>query len=230
MTSLAAALNNPESGQASMVSLSSSYQVPTRTGQLALASPYKFCLKYRPPTIAVVYTLDKSKKVSMGKPKKYIHEIRVDFEGCMADRNRLVPNKPTDSEISTMCKKICEAESTYLNIHIISKTQVLNLIMKLYEKKYSCLPPSSPKQEAAPKAAAATAKASKDDDDISDDYEDDFDLAEDKKEDEAKKPAKKDAESDDDKDSDWDLDELMNGGGKKADAKGEEKGIGSYVD
>ena len=107
--------------------------------------------------------------------------------------------------------------------------------MKLYEKKYSSLPPSSPKQEAAPKAAAAItkhfdAKPSKDDDDISDDYEDDFGSTEDKKEAE-KKPLAKDADSDEEKDSEWDLDELMNGGGsKKVDTKDENKGIGSYVD
>lgn len=48
---------------------------------MVLASPLKFCLKYRPPTIAVVYTLDKKNKKS-GKPRKYIHEIRVDFDSC----------------------------------------------------------------------------------------------------------------------------------------------------
>ena len=51
---------------------------------MVLATPLKFCLNFRPPTIAVVYTLEKSKKQSKGgKTRKYIHEIRVDFEGCI---------------------------------------------------------------------------------------------------------------------------------------------------
>ena len=82
-TSLASALQNPEGGTSS-ISLSSSYQVPATDGRMVLATPLKFCLNFRPPTIAVVYTLEKSKKQSKGgKTRKYIHEIRVDFEGCI---------------------------------------------------------------------------------------------------------------------------------------------------
>lgn len=89
-TSLANALNNP--AQASNVSLGSSYQVPATNGSLVLATPLKFCLNFRPPTIAVVYSLEKSKKSSKtGKTRKYIHEIRVDFEKCM-DTNSLTSN------------------------------------------------------------------------------------------------------------------------------------------
>ena len=117
---------------------------------MVLATPLKFCLNFRPPTIAVVYTLEKSKKSSKtGKPRKYIHEIRVDFDKCMdltAAEKRVLSNptrKPTMSEVETLCKKLCESEATYLNINIISKTQVLNLITKLYEKKYGCQPPAS---------------------------------------------------------------------------------------
>ena len=94
---------------------------------MVLATPLKFCLQFRPPTIAVVYTLEKSKKSSKsGKPRKYIHEIRVDFEGCM-DKSKgtgttLNPAKPSMREVEALCKKLCEAEATYLNINIISKT------------------------------------------------------------------------------------------------------------
>lgn len=108
-TSLATALNNP--GQASNVSLGSSYQVPATNGSLVLATPLKFCLNFRPPTIAVVYTLEKSKKSSKtGKARKYIHEIRVDFEKCMdtaGDRglsNSLDSRKPTMSEVEALCR------------------------------------------------------------------------------------------------------------------------------
>ena len=69
-TSLAHALNNPDSGGASKVSLSSSYQVPATDGRMVLATPLKFCLNFRPPTIAVVYTLEKSKKSELfGMPR-----------------------------------------------------------------------------------------------------------------------------------------------------------------
>ena len=82
-TSLANALKNPE--QASSISLSSSYKVPATDGRMVVATPLKFCLNFRPPTIAVVYTLEQSKKATSksGKQRKYIHEIRVDFENCM---------------------------------------------------------------------------------------------------------------------------------------------------
>lgn len=134
-TSLAKALSGPE-GASSQVSLSSSYQVPATDGRMVLANPLKFCLNFRPPTIAVVYTLEKSKKATKsGKPRKYIHEIRVDFEGCI-DKSRpqkspLEPNKPTQSEIEKLCRRLCESEPTYLNINVISKTQVGNYLSSI---------------------------------------------------------------------------------------------------
>ena len=220
-TSLATALNNP--GQASNVSLGSSYQVPATNGSLVLATPLKFCLNFRPPTIAVVYTLEKSKKSSKtGKPRKYIHEIRVDFEKCMDNGDKSLSNnlsdskKPTMAQVEKLCKQLCEAEATYLNINIISKTQVLNLITKLYEKKYGCQPKDEVESAAAPAAPKEKTpkekdKKNEDDDGISDDYDDDFDtdlLEDKKKQDAVKNAAKKDAASDNDfEDDDWGMDE-----------------------
>lgn len=62
---------------------------------------------------------------------------------------------------------------------------MLNLITKLYEKKYGCQPPSSPKQVASGAAPGApsnllSAKPAKDDE-KSDVYDDDFDDLDDKK-------------------------------------------------
>jgi hypothetical protein len=97
---------------------------------MVLATPLKFCLNYRPPTLAVVYTLEKSKKTTKsGKQRKYIHEIRVDFESCI-DRNKhktsSLPQtnaeKPTKNELESLCHKLCEKEATYLNVNVISKT------------------------------------------------------------------------------------------------------------
>ena len=127
-TSLATALKQgPENG-ASSASLSSSYQVPATDGRMVQATPLKFCLNFRPPTIAVVYTLEKSKKSSKsGKPRKYIHEIRVDFDSCIEGRSASeTGSKPYMREVEKLCRKLCEQESTYLNINIISKTQVGN--------------------------------------------------------------------------------------------------------
>ena len=92
------------------------------------------------------------------------------------------------AQVEALCKQLCEAESTYLNINIISKTQVLNLITKLYEKKYGCQPTNEVENGAAPDAPKESSskekdKKKQDDDGISDDYDDDFDtdLLEDKK-------------------------------------------------
>jgi len=49
-----------------------SYSVPSSSGGQIPAQPVNFCLKYRPPTIAIVYQF-------MSKPKKYVHEIQVDI-------------------------------------------------------------------------------------------------------------------------------------------------------
>jgi hypothetical protein len=125
--SLAHALKNPE--MASNISLSSSYKVPATDGRMVVATPLKFCMNFRPPTIAVVYTLEKSKKSTSksGKTRKYIHEIRVDFESCVENRKKpvsslLEANKPTQSEVEALCRKLCDEEPIYLNLNFISKT------------------------------------------------------------------------------------------------------------
>ena len=119
MKSLASALANKENnGAGSQISLASSYAVPATGGRLELATPHKFCLKFRPPTIAVVYTFEKSSKKKAGKPRKYIHEIRVDFQGCIdkSKKNITASSKPSLREVEALCRKLCEKEATYLNI------------------------------------------------------------------------------------------------------------------
>lgn len=127
-------MKNPD--HASTFSLSSSYKVPATDGRMVVAIPLKFCMNFRPPTIAVVYTLEKSKKSTSknGKPRKYIHEIRVDFQGCIDKRNedsdRKTTNRPLDSanvkptkrEVEALCRKLCDEEPIYLNLNFISKT------------------------------------------------------------------------------------------------------------
>jgi len=64
-------------------------------------------LKFRPPTIAVIYKMKDNKTLKM---KKYIHEILITF--------------PADTEsidVNRMCDEICRKETTYLNPAFISK-------------------------------------------------------------------------------------------------------------
>jgi hypothetical protein len=50
------------------------YQVPSSRGGYIPADPIKFCLRYSPPVIAIVYKLLNKKK-----ERKYVHEIKVDL-------------------------------------------------------------------------------------------------------------------------------------------------------
>ena len=56
----------------------SNYSVPSLDGKsLIPAIPKHLALKFKPPTLAVVYQM---KDAKTGKMKKYIHEIRINFE------------------------------------------------------------------------------------------------------------------------------------------------------
>ena len=92
---------------------------------------------------------------------------------------------------------------------------MLNLITKLYEKRYGCQPPESPKQVASGAAPGAPSNllsaAPKRDDEISDDYDDDFDDLVDDKQKAGKSSEKKEALKDkkakvDADEDDWGLD------------------------
>jgi hypothetical protein len=74
--------------------------VPTTSGGLLPANPVNFCLKYKPPTIAIVYQF-------MSKPKKYVHEIYVDLK--------------ENTDLFKLCDELFVRESTYLNPNKISK-------------------------------------------------------------------------------------------------------------
>ena len=62
----------------------SNYAVPSLDGKLLPAVPLHLALKYKPPTIAVVYIMkDTKSRVQLdkkGRQKKYIHEIKIDFD------------------------------------------------------------------------------------------------------------------------------------------------------
>lgn len=54
-----------------------SYRVPSTSGGLIPANPMKFCLRFKPPTIALVYQLAES---SGKKPHKYVKEFKLDLK------------------------------------------------------------------------------------------------------------------------------------------------------
>ncbi len=74
------------------------------------ANPIKFCLKYDPPIIAIVYQF-------LAKTKKYVHEIRIDMKDS--------------TDIGKLCDELCARESAYLNPQKISKQQVQELLNKM---------------------------------------------------------------------------------------------------
>lgn len=75
-------------------------------GRLLQAIPIQMALKFRPPTIAVIYKMKDNKT---NKMKKYIHEIQISFP----DTDQIDVNK--------MCDEICRKETTYLNPAFISR-------------------------------------------------------------------------------------------------------------
>ena len=88
------------------------YTVPSLDGKPLQAVPKNLALKFKPPTVAVVYLMKDSKS---GRMKKYIHEIRIQFE-----------EKPEPIDLSSMCDEICRKEHMYLNPAFINKQQVSN--------------------------------------------------------------------------------------------------------
>jgi len=86
-------------------------------GKLLPAIPINLALKYRPPTIAVVY---KMKDVKSGRMKKYIHEIKITFEPKGAGSSISI-------DIIKLCDEICRKETIYLNPAYIGKSQVSSI-------------------------------------------------------------------------------------------------------
>jgi len=76
------------------------YRVPSSDGTMIPANPINFCLKYRPPTIAIVYELP-------NRPKKYVHEIQLEIK--------------ENTDISKLCEELFQRENVYLNPSKISR-------------------------------------------------------------------------------------------------------------
>ena len=76
------------------------YSVPSQAGTMIPANPLNLCLKFTPPTIAVVYSL-------ANKTKKYVHEIVVDLKET--------------SDLNSLCDELFVREKVYLNPSKISK-------------------------------------------------------------------------------------------------------------
>ena len=89
------------------------YAVPSTDGKLIPAIPEKLAIKFKPPTIAVVYTMSHSKKRS----KKYIHDIKIFFDEEQKAAGLASPHK---IDLKKMCDQICRKEPIYLNSTYIS--------------------------------------------------------------------------------------------------------------
>lgn len=100
----------------SMISIQSGYSVPAVDGRLIQATPLKMCLKFRPPTIAVVYRLERKSSNPKRRDKKYIHDINLSSE-----LTRTV-------DLHKLTATLCERESAYLNPEVISRTQVSSIV------------------------------------------------------------------------------------------------------
>lgn len=84
------------------------YAVPSFDGRLQQAEPYRMALKFKPPTIIVVY---KMKDGRSGKIKKYIHDILIEFDS----------KDPNQIDINSIYNIIIKREATYLNPEFIKK-------------------------------------------------------------------------------------------------------------
>jgi len=71
-------------------------------------------LKFKPPTLAVVYQM---KDARSGRIKKYIHDIRINFE-----EHEAYPGERID--VSKMCDDLVRKETVYLHPECISRRQV----------------------------------------------------------------------------------------------------------
>ena len=96
--------------QSASASSLTNYFVPSLDGKPLPAIPKNLALKFKPPTIAVVYLMKDTKS---GRNKKYIHEIPIKFDET---------NGPVN--INRLCDEICRKETMYLNPAYINKQQV----------------------------------------------------------------------------------------------------------
>lgn len=93
-----------------------SYRVPSTSGSLIPANPMKFCLRFKPPTLALVYQLAESKGK---KPHKYVKEFRLDLKEITTGPSSL------NEHLSNVCDELFEKEPTYFNAQKINKIQVI---------------------------------------------------------------------------------------------------------
>ena len=104
---------------------SSNYKVPSSRGGYLSAEPVSLCLRFKPPTIAVVYELSRPQMTEAStmiqsespdrcspKKKRRVHEIRVDD---------LLLETSTSEDISLITDMLLERESLYLDPSTISK-------------------------------------------------------------------------------------------------------------
>ena len=115
-TSKLQAVGNGLGGSASATSLTlSNYTVPGIDGKMLPAIPLNLAIKSRPPTVAVIY---KMKCMKSGRMKKYIHDIKINFDQYTAGQSL------DKVDINKIVNEIIAKETVYLNPTYIGKHQV----------------------------------------------------------------------------------------------------------
>ena len=105
----------------------STYSVPSLDGKsLIPAIPKHLALKFKPPTLAVVYQMKDAKS---GKMKKYIHEIKIRFE-------EFEPYPGGKVDVGKMCDELCRKETVYLHPACISRKQVSLYNIPIFESVF----------------------------------------------------------------------------------------------
>ena len=92
-------------------------------------NPVNLCLKYKPPSIALYYTL------TTYPGKKFMHAINVEQE---------IKGKIT---IDELYKKLITNEPRYWNPNIIPKIQIIRMIKKLYSLSSKLIPKLSSRKD-----------------------------------------------------------------------------------
>lgn len=122
------AMGSGLAGANSVTSLGTqNYAVPSQDGRLLPAIPIHLALKFRPPTIAVVYRMQETKS---GRPKKYIHEIKVNFDSYGPSVGQ--------ADLDRLCEDMCRRETMYLNPQFIGKQQVSSRKILTFSRSSTC--------------------------------------------------------------------------------------------
>ena len=141
---------------------SSTYKVPSSRGGFLSAEPMSFALKFKPPTIAIIYEIVRSPspmKYSASAATHHSTDSTTAGGESFVNANSLLPpvdmsqrkkkrriheirvddlllETSTSEDMSQICDMLLARESLYLDPNTISKQQVIKLLQKLQEQMF----------------------------------------------------------------------------------------------